>query len=198
MADRTGTPDDLVGIGRVVQEESFVNRRWMPRRDVAALAQKRALGDEKPLVVAAVRVVACHAGIGHRRVFPEERTAFLGVAARAAFVDRRPDLQQSHVLRPMRVVAGTAGERGLAYGHVMGPELLVDDVPVAGRAHLHLGRSLQLVIALRVVDAVAGDTANVPLIVLAARPERVRASVVARHAIRARLLRPHGIEIDDE
>jgi hypothetical protein len=69
---------------------------------------------------------------------------------------------------------------------------------VAGRAQLHLGRGLQLVIAFRIVDAVAGDTANIPLIVLASGPERVRASVVARHAICARLLRPHRLEIDDQ
>src|SRR5262245_26058887 len=80
----------------------------------------------------------------------------------------------------------------------MGTELLVDDALVTGRAELHLGRGLQLMIALRVVDAVAGDTADIPLIVLAAGPKRVRASVVACDAIRARLLRPHGLEIDNQ
>src|SRR4030095_5774261 len=133
----------------------------------------RPLGDKEPLVVAAVRVMACHAGVGDGRVFPQERSAFFGVAAGAAFVNRGADLQQTHVLRAMRVVAGTAGKRTLADGHVMGAELLVDNVSVAGRAHLHLRRGLQLMIALRVVDAVAGDAANVPLVVLATSPKCV-------------------------
>src|SRR4029453_10350916 len=198
MADRAGTPDDLVGVRRVVEEEPFVDRRRMPRGHVAPLAEERPLGDEEPLVVAAVRVVARDAGVGDRRVFPQERSAFLRVAAGAALVNRGADLQEPDVLRAVRVVARPAGELGLADGHVMRPELLVDDGLVAGRAQLHLGRRLQLVIALRIVDAVTGDTANIPLIMLAAGPERVRASVVARHAVRARFLRPHRLEIDDQ
>src|SRR5678815_4403422 len=53
-------------------------------------------------------------------------------------------------------------------------------------------------IALRIVDAVAGDAADIALIVLAAGPQRVRSPVVTRHAVRARLLRPHGPEIDNQ
>ena len=95
----------LLAFVRVVQEEAFVDRRRMPRGHVAALAEERQLRDEHPVVVAAVRVVARHAGVRDRRVLPQIRSALLGVAAGAALVDRRADLQQPDVGRPMRVVA---------------------------------------------------------------------------------------------
>ena len=97
MADHARAPRNLVAVGGVVQQKAFVDRRRMPRGDVAPLAQVGQLGLEHSIVVRAVRVMAGHTSIRDGRVFPQIRTALFRVAARAALVDGRTGLQQPNV-----------------------------------------------------------------------------------------------------
>src|SRR4051812_25787121 len=86
------------------------------------------------------------------------------------------------VVRSVRVVAGDAGvghrrvlpagDRALAQRLVIEAVLLVDDVPVARRADLDLVLRLQLLRALRLMNAVAREAAVAALIVLAAGEQR--------------------------
>ena len=57
--------------------------------------------------------------------------------------------------------------------------------------------ALSCFVALRRVHAVARDAADIALVVLAARPEHVRAAVVAGRAHLARLLRREVLRVDD-
>ena len=110
----------------------------MSRGDVTPLAEERLLGNQHPVVVAAMWVVTRRAGVGDRRMLPEIRAALLRVTAGARLVNRRSDLQKPQILRAMHVVAGRAGQLPLAHRHVLEAVLLVDDVLVTGGAHLHL------------------------------------------------------------
>src|SRR5262245_3592302 len=113
------------------------------------------------------------------------------MAGGAALVDRRASLQQPDVTAAVNVVARRALHRAFAYRPVAEPVVLVDDRLVTGGARFHLRALGQLVLALRLVNAVARHAAHVPVVVLAAGPEHVLAPVVARRADLARLLRLH-------
>ena len=189
----------LVAVGRVLQHEVVVDGRWVPRRHVTPLAEERHLGHEHPFVVRAVRIVAGDTRVRDGRVFPEVGATLFGMTARARFVDGGARLQQLRIGRAMRIVAGRTLHLVLADGHMAEAMLLlVDDILVARCAEQRLVHRLQLRRTLRRMNTVAGETAQVALIVLAARPERVGASVVARRAIGTRLLRferrhPHDL-----
>ena len=99
---------------------AVVDRGWVPRRDVAPLAEHRRFGDEHAVVVRAVRVVAGRAVLGDRRVLPQERPALLGVAARAFFVD--PSCRPSASGRwSTRAGCGTTCSPSSLHGPACGP-----------------------------------------------------------------------------
>ena len=96
-----------------------VDRRRMPRRDVAALAEHRHADGQHAIVRRPVRVVTRRAVLADGRVLPEHRPAHLRVAAGAALADRAADLQRLDVAdRAVRVVARRAGHLAFAHGHV--------------------------------------------------------------------------------
>lgn len=68
-------------------------------------------------IVATVRFVAVGAVFKHRRMFPQEGTAALGVAAEAVFVGGRLN-ELGWIGRTVRIVAAGAGNFALAIRHV--------------------------------------------------------------------------------
>src|SRR3954471_21787648 len=169
-----------------------VDRRRVAARNMAALAQHRQLGDQQPLVVRSVRVVTGDAALAGHLVIPQERTALLGVAGRARFVDGVAFTQHLHVLRPVRIVAGRALHLVTVQApdrHVRRALHLVHLGPVALHAGFLHGLGLQLLLPLGGVHAVAGHAREVAGVVLAAGPVVVTGAVVARQADVAGLAR---------
>jgi hypothetical protein len=132
--------------------------------------------------------VAGGAAIPRRRMLPQEGSALVGVAGRALLGDRIPLPQQPDVRGSVRVVAGRAFHLAFADRHVPRAIQLGHLVAMACHTETHLRRCFELrLLGLEAVDAVARDAGEVPGIVDAPLPERVRLPVVARHADRARL-----------
>src|ERR1043166_4110447 len=193
MAVHAAASDDPVAARGKLR--AVVNRRGMPRADVAALAEHRRLGDEHPLVVAAVRIVTGVAGLTNRRVIPQERPALFRVAARARLVDPVADLEHPHARRAVRVMAGRAFELALAQRHVPEALRLGHLGLVARDARLAHRRGFELrLLRLRVVHRVARDARQVARVVHAALPLRVGRAVVARHADLGHVARLHRRE----
>src|SRR5205814_846122 len=140
-------------------------------------------------VVRAVRIVTRDAGVRDRGVLPQEWTALLGVAARAALIHRGPDLEQLLVRRPVRVVARGTLNLALADWHVIEAVQPVDHGLVAGAAQLRLSGRLDLLLAFRRMYAVAGEAPDVALIVLTSGPKGMRRPVVTGRAALTCLLR---------
>ena len=69
--------------GRVIESFEGGTARIRFGGDMAPLAEQRRLGHQHALVRRSVRVVAGHAAVTARRVLPEIRPAFLGMARRA-------------------------------------------------------------------------------------------------------------------
>ena len=106
----------------------------MSRRDVAPLAEERQLAHQHPVVVRTVRVMARDTAFADRRMLPEVRTAFLGVATRAAFVHRRSHAEQLDIGRAVNVVTRRAGHAPFSYGHVRETVLSAGDGTMAAAA----------------------------------------------------------------
>ena len=165
----------------VVQLPAVVNRAWVPRVAVTPLAEERQLRHQRPVVRRSVRVVARGATLAHRRVLPQKGTALLRVAARAGFVQRVPCPQHASVLRPVRVVTGSAVELALADRHVTRAIELCDLVPVAALAGSDHGISHELMRERRRrVHAMAVGAGEIAAVVLAPLPVLLFVSVVAR------------------
>ena len=84
---------------------------------VALRAQLGPLDLQQELVGGAMRFMAVQAVFAHRRVFPQERAALLGMARVAVVVDRIL-LQQRVRGAAMRVVAIRAGQLAFAHRHM--------------------------------------------------------------------------------
>src|SRR6266568_5348549 len=132
MAVDSAATDDTVAA--VSDLRGVIHRRRMPRGDVAALTEHRQLGDKQAIVVRPVRVVAGRAVLAYRRVLPQERSAFLGMAARAGFVHARARPEQPDILRSVYVVARHADHLAFAHRHVTGAIQLLHLVPMTGGA----------------------------------------------------------------
>ena len=74
---------------------------------MALLARHVSASRQKLGIVRAMRRMARHAILANRRVFPEKRTAFFGMAAVAGIIDR---LRDHHLvaIAAMRIVTGGA------------------------------------------------------------------------------------------
>jgi len=185
-------------VAAVSQRRAVVDGRRMSSADVAPLTKHRQLGHQHPVVDRAVRVVTRAAGLPAGGVIPQERTALLGMAREAGFVDVVAHLQQLHVRGAVRVVAARAGHLSFANRHVHGALRLLHLHLVAGAAEGELVNRFQLrLLGDRLVHGVACGAANVAGVVRAARPERVIALVVAGHADGAGVTRGHLRELVD-
>jgi hypothetical protein len=170
-------------VAAVGQSRGVVDGRRMSSADVAPLTKHRHLRHQHPVVDRAVRVVTRAAGFPAGGVIPQERTALLGMAREAGFVDVVAHLQQLHVRGAVRVVAARAGHLSFANRHVHGALRLLHLHLVAGAAEGELVHRFQLrLLGDRRVHGVARDAADVARVVRAARPQRVIALVVAGHA----------------
>src|SRR5262245_2611999 len=154
MTGRAGSREQPIA-GR--QETRVVDRARMTRADMASLAENGRLGDEHALVLRSVRVMTCDAPLTDRSVLPQERSALVGMTARAQPRNGIAGLQELHVGRTVRVVAARALHLAFANGHVAGSIELRNLVAVATRAGFHLGLALQHAgFGLVLVHAVAG------------------------------------------
>ena len=102
---------------------------------VALLAEIRPRRDEQLVVVGPMRLMTAEATLTDRRVFPEERPAFFGMAGVADVVDRI-GVQEGTRRRAMRVVTVHAGHLSLGQRHVRTPAELGALLRVALRAGL--------------------------------------------------------------
>jgi hypothetical protein len=64
-----------------------VNSTWVARGCVALLAQPGLPGNQQIFVIGAMRRMAVGAILAYRRVFPQQRAAFLGMAVISGFID---------------------------------------------------------------------------------------------------------------
>src|SRR5688500_3336516 len=176
MAGDARAAVDLVGVLRVSQQISLIDGRRMPRRDVTTLTQERRFAHQHPIVVRPVRVVAGHAALGDRGVLPQVGSTLLGVTTGAALVDGGACLQESDVRASVNVMTGRARQGTFPQWHVVEAVLLVGDVLVTAAAQRLLVLRLDLRRAFRGMHTVAADAADVALVMLAAGPERMRAS----------------------
>ena len=145
--------------------------------DVARLAQHGCPHGEQLGLVRAMRGVAGEAILFGRRVLPEKRPAFVGVAAIALVVDRVGG-NQFLSLRPVDVVAARALDAPpqvlVAEQVRRALQLRLADALMTREAHLPLcARLQQRLLTLRVVHRVAGDAAFSGQVVLAAAPEHL-------------------------
>jgi len=145
-----------------------------------------------------VWIVAGHAALADRRVLPQIRSTLVRVTRGAALVNRGARLEQLDVRAAMDVVARRAGQCPLSDRHMVEPMRLVSDVAVARGALVRHALGFELRRPLGSVDAVAGRTADVPLIVLTAVPQRMRRTVVARRAGAAHLGWRRALEVSDQ
>ena len=151
---------------------------------MAPLAEVRLLGHQHLVVVRSVRVVAVEAALAHRRVLPQERAAFLGVALQALLVDVL-GVDHLRVDGVVGIVAARAAHLPFPHRVVGRPQALAADVLVAGEAGVGLLRRLQLgARGMEVVHAVARHAAHPAPLVDAAREMRLAALVVAVLALR--------------
>ena len=96
------------------------SNRWIARVAVMLPARMTLLTQARPrdlqqeVVIGAVRVVTVQAALGHRRMLPQERSAFFCVALPANFVDGRR-LQKVFRVAAMRIVA--VGANDLPFAH---------------------------------------------------------------------------------
>ena len=91
-----------------------------------------------------MHVVAQGAVFAGRLVFPQERSAFFGMAAVTIFVDREL-LQRSRACGSVRVVAIAADNLVLPDRMPGYTERLCPDVLMAGVAHFSLGRAFSYI-----------------------------------------------------
>ena len=126
----------------------------MARIQVASLAQVGPLGNQQLLVIGPVRIVAVQAAFPNRRMLPEERPAFLRVAAVALLVYGICDDQLRRV-RAVRIVATDAIHQAFPNGMMRCTHRHGLDGLMARRAGVHDALSLQLMVAFRAVDGMA-------------------------------------------
>lgn len=146
---------------------------------MAPLAEERALGHEKFVVVRPVGRVAGGAVLLHRGMFPEERAALFGVTLVAGLVE---DVGLDVLVRgrPVRIVTIGATDLALA-DRVVGELLQVRlDVQVAGDAEIR-GVRLGQVCVVAAVDFVATRAAQALALVGTGIPV-LSPSLVAFHA----------------
>ena len=87
-----------------------VDAAGMEVGNVTLLAQIGLPADQQILVIGTVRCMAIRAVFLHRCVLPEERSAFLGMALKAGFVDRVAD-QVGRTGTSVRLMAVCAGQQ---------------------------------------------------------------------------------------
>jgi hypothetical protein len=137
------------------------------RVTVASLAEERELGNQRPFVGRAVRVMTRGAVLAHRRVLPQEWPPLLSVAIRARLVDRVAHPQQPDILRPVRVVAGRTLKLAFPHRHVARSIELGNLVAMTRAARLEDRTRLELFLervpAVRAVARCASQTAAVVL-----------------------------------
>lgn len=114
---------------------------------VTLLAQLRPGFVQQRRMIGAMYTVTKGAVFGDRLVFPQERSAFFGMAAVAVFINREL-IQCCRPCRPMRIVAIAADnlvfpDRMSGYAECLCPNVLV-----AGVAHFGLGGALGHIMAL--------------------------------------------------
>ena len=84
---------------------------------VALLTQTRARNLQQEIVVRAMRIMTVQAGLGDRRVLPQEWSALLRVALPANLVDGRR-LQEIFRITAVRVMAVRARDLALSHGNM--------------------------------------------------------------------------------
>ena len=191
VAVRAGLAVDLVGVLRVLQGEPLVDGGRMPRRHVTALAEERQLRltsmrslllpCESWHVVQLSTTGACSQRKGPRfSVWQLVQLWSTVVAVRSSLTFTEPCTlwHDAHV------------HLAFANRHVVEALLLVGDGLVAARAGELLGLRAHQRRPLARVHAVAVDALDVAVLVLAAVPQRVLASVVAGLALRVGLRSP--------
>lgn len=130
--------------GEIAPDQKVVDVAKASDLAMTSIAQKRYGSDQQRLVVGTVRVVAAEATLDDWRVFPDERPALLGVAARAQDIDTIGS-QQRIGRRTVRLVAIATGDLALENGHVgalaelaalrwMTPEADLGDGPLGKQA----------------------------------------------------------------
>ena len=130
--------------------------------------------------------VAGHAVFGYRFVFPEEGTAFLGMAPVAGLIQCH-GLQRPGAVRTVRVVAVGTGQQALADRVNRCLVHIRAYLPVAGRADVALLFLAQHAIWL--MDQVAAGTGQVGRLVGAALPVQATGILVTTEATRILLVR---------
>ena len=110
---------------------------------VTLLAKTWPRDPEHEVVDRAVRLVAVHAVLAHRRMLPQERAALLRMALVAIVVDGGL-VQKSLAVGAMRIVAGRARHLAFANRHVRRAPDFRALVLVALEARVHLGQLGQL------------------------------------------------------
>ena len=120
MAVLAGTPQDAGIHGRAAAHQlACVEEIRLVKGGigVALLAEERTRHLQQFVMVRAVRVVAVHAVVPHRCMFPKEWAAFFGVTLVTGFVDRII-LEQGIGCGPVRVVAIHTSHFALEERHV--------------------------------------------------------------------------------
>jgi hypothetical protein len=138
--------------------------------DMAPLAQERLPSHEHMIVVRAMRIMAIQTIFPDRRMLPDKRTAFVGMAGIAGRGDR---FLLEHLGRrsAMRVMAGRAVHFAFFDRHMGAALNLGDNVLMAlGTDELHLRFDKQKFVLLGIMDAVACQTGHIAFFVNAADP----------------------------
>lgn len=92
-------------------------RNWMLHRHMALGAEPGVGNLEQTVVDGAMRLVAISAIFKRRRMRPKKRTAPLGMARVAVFIDTGL-FELCRIRRPVRIVATGADELSLSQGHM--------------------------------------------------------------------------------
>ena len=168
----------------------------MPHRRMAFLTKLRRSSGKQGGLVRAVGHVADHAVLGRRRMLPQERPSFLGMAGDARFVDA---VAQGQRLADPTVWVVAIATNQLAVAHRMrrALESVRQHVAVAASTYLRLfgGHSHRIGLGM---DAVAVATREIRLLVRAPRPMHALVGFMASEAkpvLKRRLRIPPHSEI---
>lgn len=175
-----GVAIDTTAIDRpYIQSFSCGGRMTGQHMNMALLAQQLNASRKKLGIARTMRRVTVQAILADRRMVPEKRTPFFGMAGVTQIID---GMIQEHLppLPAMRIVAGSAADLHvvkLGAKQVGGALIKVrTPVAVAGEASLLLGSARQhFCLRLGVVEAMTGQAAHVISVVLSAPPAKMAA-----------------------
>ena len=139
-------------------------------QDMATLAQERLTRHQHMVIVRAMGVMAVQTVLPDRDMFPDKRSALVGVTAGA--VGGHGFLYQHFRGRAaVRVMAGSAVHLPLLHRHMIASFDPGDDILMALVTNLHgPGLDKKLFLVLGVMNAVAGQARNVMAFMRAAHP----------------------------